>query len=108
MAAAVITPSGAPPMPITAWMPVPRTAAEMPAERSPSVISLMRAPALADVGDELRVARPVEHDDGQVAHLALEGVGDVAQVFGHRRVDVGDCRGRSGRPRSCPCRRRAR
>src|SRR2546428_328648 len=45
-AAAASTPSGAPPIPITAWTLVRRTAAEMPAERSPSPISLMRAPAL--------------------------------------------------------------
>jgi hypothetical protein len=32
-------------VPMTAWTPVPMTAAAMPAERSPSVISLMRAPA---------------------------------------------------------------
>ncbi len=46
MAAAASTPSGAPPMPMTACTLVPRTAAEMPAERSPSEISRMRAPAL--------------------------------------------------------------
>ena len=46
IAAAASTPSGAPPMPMTAWTLVPRTAAEMPAERSPSEISRMRAPAL--------------------------------------------------------------
>src|SRR5437870_170448 len=45
-AAAASTPSGAPPIPITAWTLVRRTAAEMPADRSPSPISLMRAPAL--------------------------------------------------------------
>jgi hypothetical protein len=33
-------------MPITAWTPVPDTAHEMAAERSPSLMSLMRAPAL--------------------------------------------------------------
>ena len=43
-AAAVITPSGAPPMPITAWTPVPWTAHEIAAETSPSEISLIRAP----------------------------------------------------------------
>ena len=45
MAAAVMTPSGAPPDPMTACTPVPITAAAMPAERSPSPISRMRAPA---------------------------------------------------------------
>jgi hypothetical protein len=37
--------AGAPPMPISAWMFVPATAAEMPAERSPSPMRRMRAPA---------------------------------------------------------------
>ena len=44
IAAAVSTPSGAPPMPITACTPLPATAAAMPADRSPSPISRMRAP----------------------------------------------------------------
>src|SRR6266566_3406055 len=44
-AAAVSTPSGAPPVPITACTPAPTTAAEIPAERSPSPISRIRAPA---------------------------------------------------------------
>ena len=44
IAAAVNTPSGAPPVPITAWTPEPATAAVMPAERSPSPIRRMRAP----------------------------------------------------------------
>ena len=44
-AAAVNTPSGAPPIPMTAWTPVPRRATLMPAERSPSVMSRIRAPA---------------------------------------------------------------
>ena len=43
-AAAARTPSGAPPMPRTAWTPVPWTAQAIAAERSPSVMSLMRAP----------------------------------------------------------------
>src|SRR5206468_3375052 len=45
MAAAVMTPSGAPPDPITACTPVPITAAAIPAERSPSPINFIRAPA---------------------------------------------------------------
>ena len=44
IAAAVSTPSGAPPIPITAWTPLPATAAAMPADRSPSPIRRMRAP----------------------------------------------------------------
>ena len=45
LAAAVRTPSGAPPVPMTACTPVPDTAAEMPAERSPSPMSRIRASA---------------------------------------------------------------
>src|SRR5437867_2970731 len=44
-AAAVSTPSGAPPIPMTTWTLVRRTAAVIPADRPPSRISLMRAPA---------------------------------------------------------------
>ena len=40
----MITPSGAPPIPITAWMPVPWTAQLIAADTSPSLISLIRAP----------------------------------------------------------------
>ena len=40
-----MTPSGAPPMPITAWTPVPDTAQLIAADRSPSPMSLIRAPA---------------------------------------------------------------
>ena len=40
-----MTPSGAPPVPITAWTPVPETAHEIAADRSPSPMSLIRAPA---------------------------------------------------------------
>src|SRR6266508_502775 len=43
-AAAARTPSGAPPVPMTACSPVPATATEMAAMRSPSSMSLMRAP----------------------------------------------------------------
>ena len=42
----------------------------------------------ADVGDELLVARPVEHDDDEVVDLAAEAVGDRLQVVGDRRVEA--------------------
>ena len=45
MAAALITPSGAAPMPISAWVFVPEKAQEMAAPTSPSAISLTLAPA---------------------------------------------------------------
>ena len=89
-AAAASTPSGAPPMPITACTLVPRTAAEMPAERSPSPISLMRAPGGADVGDQLLVPLAIEHDDDEVVDVAAEALGDRLQVRLDRRVEVDD------------------
>ena len=70
---------------MTAWTPVPDTAAEMPAERSPSPISRMRAPGLADVGDQLLVARAVEHDHHEVVHVAVERPRDGLQVVRDRR-----------------------
>ena len=67
MAAAVITPSGAPPVPITACTPVPRTAAAMPAERSPSPIRRMRAPASRMSAMSCSWRGAVEDHDGEVA-----------------------------------------
>ena len=66
-AAAASTPSGAPPMPMTACTLVPRTAAEMPAERSPSLISLMRAPALRMSSMSFSWRGAIEDDDDEVA-----------------------------------------
>ena len=88
MAAAVSTPSGAPPMPITACTPVPATAAAMPADRSPSPISRMRAPGRPDIGDQLFVARAVEHHHGELVHLAAEAARDRAQVLAHRGIEI--------------------
>src|SRR5713226_6328296 len=74
-AAAVSTPSGAPPVPITAWTPVPITAALMPAERSPSEIRRIRA-------------RAVEDDDDEVFHVAVEPLGDGFQIVRHRCIQL--------------------
>jgi hypothetical protein len=46
-------------------------------------MSFTRAPAAADLGDELGVARAVEDDDGEVAHGLALGLGD------QRRFSVG-------------------
>ena len=54
-------------MPMTAWTPVPETAHEIAADRSPSPMSLIRAPGRADLGDQRLVARPLEDDDRDVA-----------------------------------------
>ena len=88
IAAAVSTPSGAPPMPMTACTPLPTTAAAMPAERSPSEIRRMRAPAARISLDQLLVARPVEHDHDQVLDVALEAARDRLQVLRDRRVQA--------------------
>ena len=81
MAAAVSTPSGAPPVPITAWTPVPTTAAAMPAERSPSPIRRMRAPVLRMSAISCSWRGPVEHDHDEVVDLAVERLGDRLQVL---------------------------
>src|SRR6187397_2706608 len=78
IAAAVSTPSGAPPMPMTAWTPLPRTAAAMPAERSPSEINRMRAP----------VTRPFEDGDHEVLDVAIQAARDRTQVLADRRVQA--------------------
>src|SRR3972149_3860242 len=88
-AAAVSTPSGAPPVPITACTPVPETATELPAVRAPSEVSLMRAPVggtsslraagggrrpgAAQGGPLQRVDRNVHRQSGvRVAHLLAD------------------------------------
>ena len=57
---------------MTACTLVPRTATEMPADRSPSLMRDGCAPARRMSLDELLVARTVENDHDQIAHRALE------------------------------------
>ena len=64
------------------------TAAAMPADRSPSPISLILRSRLANVGNQLLVPRPVEHDDDQVFDVAVHAFGNVLQIVDHRRVEV--------------------
>ena len=72
IAAAVSTPSGAPPMPITACTPRADDR-RRDAGRQVAVADQPDARAGgADVGDQLLVARPVEHDDDQVVDVAVE------------------------------------
>ncbi len=88
MAAAVSTPSGAPPVPITAWTPLP-THGGRDAGREVAVADQPDARAgRADIVDQLLVPRPIEHDDDQVLDVALEAAGDRAQVVGYRRVQA--------------------
>ena len=88
MAAAASTPSGAPPLPMTAWTPLPTTAAPMAAVRSPSPISRMRAPAarMSAISGSCRLA--IEHDHDQVLDLAVEAPGDLLEVVFHRGVET--------------------
>ena len=88
IAAAVSTPSGAPPVPMTAWTPLPTTAAAMPADRSPSRDQPDARAGRADLLDQRLVARPVEHDDDEILDVALEAAGDRVEVLGHRRVEA--------------------
>ena len=74
-------PSGAPPVPITACTPLPTTAAAMPADRSPSEMSRMRAPVARISVDQPLVARPVEHDDDEVVDARARGTGRCAFRF---------------------------
>ena len=64
------------------------TAAAMPADKSPSPISLILAPGLANVGNQLFVPRPVEHDDHQIFDVAVHALGNILQVVDHWRVDI--------------------
>src|ERR1700691_2520420 len=68
-AAAVSTPSGAPPVPITACTDVPRT-------------------GFAYVRDQLLVAWAVQHYDHQILHVSVVAAGDRAQVVFHRGVQI--------------------
>ena len=87
MAAAVITPSGAPPEPMTACTPVPMTAAAM-SGRKIAVPNEPNARAGGpDIGDQLLMARTVEYDDDEVFDVAVQTFGDVLQVLGDRRVE---------------------
>ena len=108
MAAAVSTPSGAPPVPITACTPLPATAAAMPADRSPSPMRRMRAPVARISRDQLLVPRPIQHDDRELVNLAAERPCDGAQVLAHRRVEIHEMLRGGARRRASPCRGRAR
>ena len=69
-------------------MPVPSMAVATAPKTSPSEISRMRAPACADLTDEVDVAVTLEDADDEVLDVALERLGDVADVLGGAGVDV--------------------
>ncbi len=89
-------PSGVPPMPSSRSTPVPSRAAAMAPATSPSVMNLIRAPACADLVDQLLVPRAVEDADRDVAGRAVLGLRHSLDVLGDRGGDVDDVRG--GRP----------
>ncbi len=88
IAAAVSTPSGAPPVPITAWTLEPSTAAAIPADRSPSPIRRMRAPAAANLGDQLFVARSRSSTTMTRSSTGARGLRDRSQVVFHRAIEA--------------------
>ena len=104
IAAAEMTPSGVPPMPISRSTPVNACAAAIDG-RDVAVADQVHARAgLAQLGDQVVVAVALEHDDGDLVHVEALRLGDRADVLGRRRVDVDRVRRLRARPRSCPCR----
>ena len=87
MAAAVITPSGAPPEPMTACTPVPITAAAMPGGQVAVADQLDASACLPNFADQLLMARTVEYDDDQVVNASLHAPCDVPQVDGYGGVE---------------------
>ena len=67
---------------------MPETAHEIAADRSPSPMSLIRAPGGADLGDQPLVPRPLQDDHGDVADPPPQRFRDAAQVLGGRLADV--------------------
>ena len=86
---------------------MPRIAAEIDAVTSPSWISLMRAPGVADLLDQVVMARAVEHDRRHVVHAAAERLGDRLDVLADRAGAGRSSRARAGRRRACACTCRA-
>src|SRR5258708_6225841 len=92
-AAAASTPSGAPPVPMTAWTAVPDTATDIAAIKSPSSMSLMRAPATLryrEDRDRVRAAfrdrvRPFERVDRDI-DLGADALADLLADVEHRRL----------------------
>ncbi len=58
----------------------------MPADKIAVADQLDAGPGLPNIGDQLLVARPVEHHHDQVVHAAMQAAGDVPQVVGDRSV----------------------
>ena len=104
IAAAEITPSGVPPMPISMSTPVPAVAAAIDGATSPSVISAPSRPASRSSRDQLLVAVAVEDDHADVLRVHALRLRDRG---GRSRPAARRCRSRRPPParrRSCPCR----
>ena len=90
-------PSGVPPTPSSRSMPVPSRAAMIAPATSPSVISLIRAPAARTSLDQLGMPGPVQDHHGDVLRRAALGPGHGGDVVRGRCLDVHHVRrGRAG------------
>ena len=94
-AAAASTPSGAPPSPCRCRCRLVRSEVAITPATSPSLISLMRAPGLAHLGDQLGMARPVEDADDELGDVDLLGLGEVCEVLRRRLVEIDDALGQA-------------
>ena len=74
-------------MPTARWSFVPRTAAVIAAVTSPSWMSLIRH-RLAELLDQIMVARAVEHDRGDVVRISAERLRDRVHVLRNRLGQV--------------------
>ncbi len=69
-------------------MPVFGSAQWMTPATSPSLIRLTAAPSLADRGDHVGVARPVEQNGGDLRRLDALGLGQPDDVLIRRRIEI--------------------
>ncbi len=104
IAAAVMMPSGVPPMPASRSVPEFGRHAEIAPATSPSEMSRHPGACFADVGDQLLVPGPVEDAHGHVGYRQVLGLGDLADVLADRGGDVDRRRRRRVQRRSCSCR----
>ena len=88
MAAAVMMPSGVPPMPASRSVPDVRPARRDRARHVAIGDQPDPGAGVADVGDQLLVAGPVQDAHRQVGHRQALGLGDLADVLADRGGDV--------------------
>ena len=88
MAAALMTPSGVPPIPHRKSTGRSSVTASSEPATSPSVISRTRPPAARMAAMPVRVARAVEHDGHDVAHVRALALGHALHDLAERPVEV--------------------